>query len=61
MSYVKKAFFRGIGPFIFMSMATYFMRENGKAHEDYKGVFISDLIITVVAAATIIYEIKEWI
>lgn len=37
MSYVKKAFFRGIGPFIFMSMAAYFMRENGKAHEDYKG------------------------
>lgn len=60
MNYLIQAFIRGIGPLIVMSLISLLMKNQGKAPQEVKGVFVAGLIMTVVAAASVLYEIEGW-
>ena len=60
MNYLIQAFIRGIGPLIVMSAISLLMKNQGKAPQEVKGVFVAGLIMTVVAAASVLYEIEGW-
>ena len=60
MNYLIQAFIRGIGPLIVMSAISLLMKNQGKAPQEVKGVFVAGLIMTVVAAASVLYEIESW-
>lgn len=60
MKYLMQAFIRGIGPLIVMTAISLLMKNQGKAPQEVKGVFVAGLIMTVVAAASVLYEIEGW-
>ena len=54
MKYLMQAFIRGIGPLIVMTAISLLMKNQGKAPQEVKGVFVAGLIMTVVAAASVL-------
>lgn len=60
MKYLMQALIRGIGPLIVMSAISLLIKNQGKAPQEVKGVFVAGLIMTVVAAASVLYEIEGW-
>ena len=60
MKYLMQAFIRGIGPLIVMTAISLLMKNQGKAPQEVKGVFVAGLIMTVVASASVLYEIEGW-
>lgn len=43
-----------------MSLIAFILMKTGKSNTEYSGTFYSGIIITFVAAATVIYEIDKW-
>ena len=72
---LKQATFRGIIPFVIMSTLTLIMtyqkidpsqllgrlrREEKIAPSQIKGTFLTGVIVSIVAAASVIYDIEKW-
>ena len=57
---LRSAVFRGGIPLIIMSGISFFLAQEGKQPAQVRGTFITGLIITTVAAASVIYDIKSW-
>lgn len=57
---LKKSFIRGIIPFVIMTTLSIIMNYQGIDAFQVRSTFIVGLIITVVAAASVIYENDKW-
>lgn len=57
---IKRAIIRGIIPFIFMSAISLMMKYQGVDVFQVKSTFFAGIIVTSVAAASVIYEIENW-
>lgn len=60
MSIIKKAFLRGILPLLIMTGIAAVMHHQGMDFFQVKSTFITGLIMTAVASASVIYEISHW-
>ncbi|MDY2960391.1 MAG: DUF3021 domain-containing protein [Hornefia sp.] len=60
MGLVKKAILRGGLPFIIMTGISISMKYKGMDPYQVKSTFLTGLIITAVAAASVLYEIEGW-
>lgn len=60
MGLVKKAILRGGIPFVIMTGISISMKYKGMDPYQVKSTFLTDLIITAVAAASVLYEIEGW-
>lgn len=60
MHYLSQAFIRGFIPFVIMSGISGIMRIQNMDAFQIKSTFLTGLIITIVSAATVIYEIDHW-
>ena len=57
---IKKAILRGIIPLIIMTIISTIMKYQGIDSFQVRGTFIVGIIIALVAAASVIYEIENW-
>lgn len=57
---IKKAIIRGIIPFIIMTSISMMMYYQGINTFQVKSTFLVGVIVTLVAAASVIYEIESW-
>ena len=57
---IKKAIIRGIIPFIIMTAISLMMKYQGVDVFQVKSTFLLGIIVTSVAAASVIYEIENW-
>lgn len=57
---IKRAIIRGIIPFIFKSAISLMMKYQGVDVFQVKSTFFAGIIVTSVAAASVIYEIENW-
>ena len=57
---LKQATFRGIIPFVIMSALALMMEYQKIDQSQTKGTFLTGVIISIVAAASVIYDIKKW-
>ena len=57
---LKQATFRGIIPFVIMSALALIMTYQKIDPSQIKGTFLSGIIISIVAAASVIYDIEKW-
>lgn len=57
---IKKAILRGIIPLIIMTIISIIMKYQGIDPFQVRGTFIVGIIIALVAAASVIYEIENW-
>ena len=57
---IKKAIIRGIIPFIIMTAISLMMKYQGVDVFQVKSTFLVGIIVTSVAAASVIYEIENW-
>ena len=57
---LKQATFRGIIPFVIMSALALMMEYQKIDQSQIKGTFLTGVIISIVAAASVIYDIKKW-
>jgi len=57
---IKKAILRGIIPLIIMTIISIIMKYQGIDSFQVRGTFIVGIIIALVAAASVIYEIENW-
>ena len=57
---LKQATFRGIIPFVIMSTLALIMTYQKIDPSQTKGTFLAGIIISIVAAASVIYDIEKW-
>ena len=57
---IKRAIIRGIIPFIIMTAISLMMKYQGVDVFQVKSTFLLGIIVTSVAAASVIYEIENW-
>ena len=57
---LKQATFRGIIPFVIMSALALIMTYQKIDPSQTKGTFLAGIIISIVAAASVIYDIEKW-
>ena len=57
---IKRAIIRGIIPFIIMTAISLMMKYQGVDVFQVKSTFLVGIIVTSVAAASVIYEIENW-
>lgn len=57
---IKKAIIRGIIPFIIMTSISIMMYYQGMDTFQVKSTFLVGIIVTLVAGASVIYEIDNW-
>lgn len=57
---IKRAIIRGIIPFIIMTAISLMMKYQGVDVFQVKSTFLAGIIVTSVAAASVIYEIENW-
>ena len=57
---IKKAILRGIIPLIIMTIISIIMKYQGIDPFQVRGTFIVGIIIALIAAASVIYEIENW-
>ena len=57
---LKQATFRGVIPFVIMSALALIMTYQKIDPSQIKGTFLSGIIISIVAAASVIYDIEKW-
>ncbi|MDO5695880.1 MAG: DUF3021 family protein [Eubacteriales bacterium] len=57
---IKKAIIRGMIPLIIMTTISILMKYQGKNAFQVKSTFLVGIIVTSVAAASVIYEIESW-
>ena len=57
---IKTAILRGIIPLIIMTIISIIMKYQGIDPFQVRGTFIVGIIIALVAAASVIYEIENW-
>lgn len=57
---IKRAIIRGIIPFIIMTAISLMMKYQGVEVFQVKSTFLVGIIVTSVAAASVIYEIENW-
>ena len=57
---IKRAIIRGIIPFIIMTAISLMMKYQGVDVFPVKSTFLLGIIVTSVAAASVIYEIENW-
>ena len=57
---LKQATFRGIIPFVIMLALTLMMKYQKIDQSQIKGTFLTGVIISIVAAASVIYDIEKW-
>ena len=57
---LKQATFRGIIPFVIMSALALIMTYQKIDPSQTKGTFLTGVIISIVAAASVIYDIEKW-
>ena len=60
MNLVKSATIRGTIPFVIMTGITLIMRAQKIDSFQVKSTFVTGLIITIVSATTVIYQIGQW-
>lgn len=60
MKLLKNALIRGFIPFVIMTGISLIMRAQELDSFQVKSTFITGLIITAVAAASVIYDIESW-
>ncbi|WP_236002708.1 DUF3021 family protein [Levilactobacillus wangkuiensis] len=60
MNLVKSATIRGTIPFVIMTGITLIMRTQKIDSFQVKSTFVTGLIITIVSATTVIYQIGQW-
>ena len=60
MHYILSAAIRGAIPFIIMSILSWIMKLRHIDDYSIKSAFITGLIITAVAATSVIYDVKSW-
>ena len=60
MHYILSAAIRGAIPFIIMSIFSWIMKLQHIDDYSVKSTFITGLIITAVAATSVIYDVKSW-
>ncbi|NMD38430.1 MAG: DUF3021 domain-containing protein, partial [Christensenellaceae bacterium] len=60
MKLIKKSFIRGIIPFAIMSGISLIMKLQNFDAAQVKSTFIAGLIVSIIAAASIIYDIEAW-
>lgn len=60
MILLKKALLRGAIPFIVMTGISFLMRVQNLEPFQVRSTFITGLIMTVVATASVIYDMKHW-
>mgnify|MGYP000963951842 CR=1 FL=1 len=60
MILVKDAMIRGAIPFIIMTGISFIMKIQNMEEFQVKSTFITGLILTAVAATSVLYEIKSW-
>jgi len=60
MAYIFQAFIRGIIPFGIMSIISLIMKFQNMDHFQIKSTFLTGIIISVVAAASVIYDVEGW-
>ncbi|MGX7393652.1 DUF3021 family protein [Carnobacterium mobile] len=56
----KKVLLRGAIPFIIMTGISFLMKAQNLDSFQVRSTFVTGLIITAVAAASVIYDIKHW-
>lgn len=57
---IKKAIIRGIIPLIIMTTISIIMKHQAQDAFQVKSTFLVGIIVTSVAAASVIYEIENW-
>lgn len=57
---IRKALIRGVIPFAIMTIIAIIMNFQGIDSFQVRSTFIVGIIVAVVAAATVIYEIENW-
>ena len=57
---IKRAIIRGIIPFIIMTAISLMMKYQGVDVFQVKSTFLAGIIVTSVAATSVIYEIENW-
>lgn len=57
---LKQATFRGIIPFVIMSALALIMTYQKNDPSQIKGTFLTGVIVSIVAAASVIYDIEKW-
>lgn len=57
---ITKAIIRGVIPFIIMTTLSIIMKYQGTDTYQVKSTFLVGIIVTSVAAASVIYEIENW-
>ncbi|MFH0372883.1 DUF3021 family protein [Streptococcus sp. A22] len=57
---IKKAIIRGIIPFIIMTSISIMMYYQGTDTFQVKSTFLVGIIVTLVAGASVMYEIESW-
>ena len=57
---LKQATFRGIIPFVIMSALALIMTYQKIDPSQAKGTFLTGVIVSIVAAASVIYDIEKW-
>ena len=57
---LKQAAFRGVIPFAIMSALTLIMTYQKIDPSQTKGTFLTGVIISIIAAASVIYDIEKW-
>ena len=57
---LKQATFRGIIPFVIMSALALIMTYQKIDTSQTKGTFLTGVIVSIVAAASVIYDIEKW-
>lgn len=60
MKVLLKAFIRGVIPFVIMTGISLMMKYQRMDAFQVKSTFMAGLIVTAVAAASVIYEIDKW-
>ena len=60
MNYILSAIIRGSIPFIIMSLLSGIMKFQRLDDFQIKSTFITELIVTSVVAASVIYEVESW-
>lgn len=58
--YIKQAILRGGIPFVIMGGIALIMRSQGMDGFQVRSTFITGIIISVVAAASVIYDVASW-
>lgn len=60
LKYLKKGFLRGLIVFVIMTAISLIMKSQGQDMTQVKSTFFGGLIGTIIAASSVIYDVKEW-